>query len=298
MRVAISGSSGFIGVALRQSLEADGHEVLRLVRRPPAEPGEISWDPAVGDVDPAPLERLDAVVNLSGAGVGDRRWSSGYKQVLRSSRIHATTILATALAGLDAPPRVFLSASGVNFYGMDRSDEILDEDATPGQGFLPQLCQEWEAAADIAEAAGVAVCHTRFGLALDRSGSSLGRMLPIFRAGLGGPLAGGRQYWSFISRTDVVRALRFLMEQRGSVGPYNVTAPEPITNAEFVRVLAHQLSRPALVPVPRLALRIALGEFSDTIAGSLRMVPARLLDAGFEFRHPDARSAVAAALKH
>ncbi|NED96651.1 TIGR01777 family protein [Phytoactinopolyspora alkaliphila] len=297
MRVAISGSSGLIGTALSESLEADGHEVLRLVRRPTAGAGEIPWNPSVGDVDPALLEGLDAVVNLSGAGIGDHRWTKAYKETLRNSRIRTTAILANALARLDDPPRVFLSASGVNYYGMDRGAEVLTEDSEPGQGFLPQLCQDWEAATDTAKAAGIAVCHTRFGLALDRRGGSLGQMLPVFRAGLGGPLAGGHQYWSFISMPDVVAALRFLIEQPGSVGIYNLTSPEPVTNGEFTRVLAHQLRRPAILPVPTVALRVALGEIAATIAGSLRMVPTRLVAAGFEFRHPTARSAIAAALE-
>jgi uncharacterized protein (TIGR01777 family) len=292
----MSGSSGLIGTALRESLDADGHEVIRLVRRPPAQAGEVEWNPSVGDVDPAPLEGLDAVVNLSGAGIGERRWTKAYKEALRNSRIRSTAILANALSRLDKPPRVFLSASGVNYYGMDRGAEVLTEDSTPGEGFLAKLCQDWEVAAHAAKAADIAVCHTRFGLALDRRGGSLGKMLPLFRAGLGGSLAGGQQYWSFISMPDAVAALRFLIENPGSVGIYNITGPEPVTNAEFTRVLAHQLRRPAILPVPSAALRIALGELSAAIAGSLRMVPSRLLDAGFKFRHLDARSSISAAL--
>lgn len=296
MRVAIAGSSGFLGTALSTSLTADGHEVLRLVRRPTTAPGEVHWDPVVGDIDPVPLEGLDAVVNLAGAGVGERRWTKAYKEVVRNSRIHATTILANALTRLDAPPRVFVSASGINFYGTDRGSEVLDEDAGQGTGFLNDLCRDWEAAADTAKGADIAVCRTRFGAVMDRRGGALARMLPIFRFGLGGPLAGGRQYWSFISLTDAVRALRYLIETPGSVGAYNVTAPEPVTNAEFTRVLAHALNRPAVLPVPGPALRMAVGEFADQIIGSLRVVPSRLTDSGFEFRHPDARSVINTAL--
>ncbi|WP_166355937.1 TIGR01777 family oxidoreductase [Phytoactinopolyspora limicola] len=296
MRVAISGSSGFVGTALRESLTADGHDVLRLVRRQPASPDEVWWDPRVGDIDPNPLEGLDAVVNLSGAGVGDRRWTKAYKDTLRSSRIHSTTILATTLSRLDTPPRVFLSASGMNVYGADRGDHLLDEDSGPGQDFLARLCHDWEHAAHPASAAGIDVCHARFTMVMDRRGGSLAKTLPLFRLGLGGTLAGGRQYWSFISLADTVRALRFLIETPGCSGPYNIAAPEPVTNAEFTRVLAHALHRPAVLPVPRFALRTAIGELSAYIAGSMRVVPTRLTGAGFKHEHPTARTVVAAAL--
>lgn len=298
MRIAICGSSGLVGTALRESLTADGHEVLRLVRRPPASADETPWDPAVGDVDPVPLEGLDAVVNLAGAGVGERRWSKAYKQTIRNSRVHTTSVLANALAGLDTPPRVFVSASGMNYYGADRGPEVLDEDAGPGDGsFLAKLCQDWEAAAEVAATAGIAVCRVRFSMVLDRDGGSLGRMLTPFRLGVGGPLAGGEQYWSYISLHDTVRALRFLIHTPGCTGPYNIAAPEPVTNAEFARVLAHQLHRPALLPVPEFALHLAIGELATYVAGSIRTVPGRLVDGGFVFEHADTRSAIAAALR-
>ncbi|AYY13699.1 TIGR01777 family protein [Actinobacteria bacterium YIM 96077] len=296
MRIAVAGSSGLVGTALCASLTADGHDVLRLVRRPATDSSELHWDPAIGDVDPNPLEGIDAAVNLAGAGVGERRWSKAYKQLLRSSRIHTTAFLANTLAGLDDPPRVFVSASGINYYGTDRGNEVLDENSEPDGGFLAGLCRDWEEAAQAASAAGIAVCQTRFGIVLDRHQGAMSRMLPLFRWGLGGPLAGGRQYWSFISLADTVNALRFLIEKEGCAGAYNMTAPEPVTNAEFTRVLAYLLSRPALLPAPWLALRIALGEFAHEIAGSLRVVPTRLTESGFTHQHPTARSAIAHAL--
>ncbi|WP_205857384.1 TIGR01777 family oxidoreductase [Phytoactinopolyspora endophytica] len=296
MRVAICGSSGLIGTALRNSLTADGHDVLRLVRRPAAGADELQWDPAVGDIDPGPLEGLDAVVNLSGAGVGDRRWTKRYKQELYTSRIRPTAILAKAIVGLDRPPRVFVSPTGISVYGVDRGAEVVDEDSSSGTDFLAELCLAWQAAAEPAKDAGVAVCHPRFGLVMDRSGGAFKQMLPMFRFAVGGSLAGGRQYWSHVSLPDTVRALRFLIEQPGCVGAYNITAPEPATNAEFTRVLAHMLHRPAVLPVPRFALRLVLGEFTDYIAGSLRVVPHRLTEAGFVFQHRTTREVVAAAL--
>lgn len=298
MRVAIAGSSGLIGTALRESLLSDGHEVVRLVRRSPASADELAWDPAAGELDPAGLDGLDAVVNLAGAGIGDRRWTREYKRLLLESRVQATSLLATTIAQLDRPPRVFVSASGINAYGDDRDAEVLDEDAEAEDSFLARLCRDWEAAAQPARDADVAVCHTRFGIVVAAEGGALSRMFPLFRFGLGGRLAGGEQYWSFVSLVDAIRAVRFLIEQPGCVGPYNITAPQPVTNAEFTRVLAHSLNRPAVLPVPGIALRLALGEFAETIAGSLYVVPKRLVEAGFEHRHPDARSAVQAAITH
>ncbi|NDL57247.1 TIGR01777 family oxidoreductase [Phytoactinopolyspora mesophila] len=296
MRIAISGSSGFVGTALRTSLVQDGHEVLRLVRRAPAGPDEVRWDPVVGDIDPAPLEGLDAAVNLAGAGVGDRRWTKAYKTELRQSRVRATTLFAQTLAGLDAPPRVFVSASAQGIYGADREDEYLDEDSTTGQDFLARMCLDWEAATAPARDADIAVCHPRFGLIMGASGGAFKRLHTLARLGILGPLAGGHQFWSHISLTDTVRALRFLIEQSGCVGAFNITAPEPVSNAEFIRVLAHAIDRPAILPAPYFGLRIVLGEYAKYVAGSLRVVPNRLVQSGFRHEHPDARSVVAAAL--
>lgn len=296
MRVAICGSSGFIGTALTASLRADGHDVLRLVRRAAAEPDEASWDPARGVVDDEDLGGVEAVVNLSGANVGARRWTRHYKHVVRDSRVRTTAFLASVLARLPNPPRVLVCASGVGYYGPDRGDEVVDEDDVAGDGFLAGLCVEWEQAAAPARAAGIAVCQARFGVVMDKSGGGLARMLPLFRLGLGGALGSGEQFWSLVSLHDTVRALRFMIEQHGCVGPHNVTAPAPVTNAEFSRVLAAELSRPRLLPVPGLGLRAALGEYANEATGSLRVIPSRLTSAGFAFDHPDVTSIVRAAL--
>jgi len=297
MRVAITGSSGLIGSALAASLSSDGDEVLRLVRRPARSDDEIPWDPTLRQLDAAPLEGVEAVVNLAGANVGDRRWTEVYRRTLRNSRIGSTHTLATALAGLADRPRVLVSMSAAGVYGLAHGSEVLDEDEPPGDGFLADMCQDWEAAAAPARKADIAVCHPRAHMIMSRRGGAIARMLPWFRKGLGGPLAGGRQYWSPVSLHDVVRALRFLIETHGCSGPYNVAAPEPVTNAEFSRVLARQLDRPTLLPVPEFALRIRYGGFADDILSSLRLAPARLVDAGFEFEHPDAPSVIAAALR-
>jgi uncharacterized protein (TIGR01777 family) len=298
MKVAITGSSGLIGTALRSSFAADGHEVLRLVRRPAESPDEIQWDPATGWLDPARLEGVEAVVNLAGAGTGDHRWTRSYKQMIRNSRVAATTTLVRALAQLSEPPRVFVSQSGIDVYGTGHGSDVIDEDEPPGGGsFLAGVAWDWEAAAAPAADADIAVCYTRTGIVMTRLGGALAEMLPLFRLGLGGPLAGGEQYWCYVSLADAVAALRFLVETHGCSGPYNVTAPEPVTNAEFTRVLGKVLGRPAILPVPEFALRIGLGQSADRAVTSLRVVPARLAGAGFVHRHPDARSVVAAALQ-
>jgi uncharacterized protein len=298
MKVAITGSSGLIGTALRSALAADGHQVLRLVRRPAESADEISWNPAAGQLDPTRLEEVEAVVNLAGAGTGDHRWTRSYKRTIRDSRVSATTTLVNALVQLTEPPRVLVSQSGIDVYGTGHGSEVIDEDEPPGAGsFLAGVARDWEAAAAPAAAADIAVCHTRTGIVMTRLGGALAEMLPLFRLGVGGPLAGGEQYWSYVSLPDTIGALRFLIETHGCAGPYNVTAPEPVTNAEFTRVLAKALGRPAILPVPEFALRIGLGESADRAVNSLRVVPARLVEAGFEHQHPDAPSVIAAALR-
>jgi uncharacterized protein (TIGR01777 family) len=297
MRVAITGSSGLVGTALRESLTADGHQVVRLVRRPAQAPDEVSWDPAIGHLDPAALKGIEAAVNLAGARLDERRWTRDYKQLIRNSRVGATRTLAMTLAGLHERPRVLVSGSGIDAYGSDHGADILDEDEPTGDGFLAEVFCDWEAAADPAVRADIAVCHIRLGPVMTSRGGVLARMLPLFRLGLGGPLAGGEQYWSPVSLDDAVRALRFLVETHGCAGPYNVTAPEPVTNGEFSRVLARAVGRPAVLPVPEFALRIRFGGFADRVVNSLRVVPARLLEAGFEHRHPDVSAIITAALR-
>ena len=296
MRIVVTGSSGLIGTALRQSLTADGHEVVRLVRHEPHGPDEVAWDPIRGDIDAESLKGADGVVNLAGANLGDRRWTDEFKQVARNSRLDSTRLLAEAMASVDPRPPVLVSGAAIGVYGPDRGDERLDESSALGWGFLADLVRDWEAATAPAAAAGVRVCTIRTGLVMSKHGGALERQLPFFRLGIGGPLGRGKQWWSHVSLVDVVRAIRFLLECEDCSGPYDVTAPEPVTNAEFTKVLARALGRPALLPVPPPALRIYLGEFAQDVLGSLRVYPTRLLAAGFEFEHPDAESVVRAAL--
>ncbi len=277
MRVAISAASGLIGSALAGDLEADGADVLRLVRRAARSPTEISWNPraAADGLDPAALRGVDAVVHLSGAPVAGRRWTPARKAVLRSSRIQSTRTIASAMAAADPPPGVLLCASAIGYYG-DTGDRAVDESAPGGAGFLAELVRDWEAAAHQASAAGIRVAS--------------------FRSGLGATLGSGRQYLSWISLTDEVRALRFLLGSADAAGPFNLTAPAPVTNAQFTRALAAALGRPALLNLPTVVLRTALGELASELLGSARVMPARLRAAGFSFAHPDIATALKAEL--
>ncbi|MEU2383757.1 TIGR01777 family oxidoreductase [Streptomyces sp. NPDC012461] len=296
-RIAVAGASGLIGGALVGSLTADGHRVVRLVRGTPRGPDQVRWDPEGGSVDAAGLAGCDAVVNLAGAGVGDRRWTPAYKERIRSSRVNGTAALAAAVASLadGERPRVFVNGSAIGYYG-ETGDREVDESAPAGEGFLPSVCREWEGAAAPAEEAGVRTVFTRTGLVVSRGGGAWGRLFPLFRAGLGGRLGDGRQYWSFVALHDVVAALRHLLETDGLSGPFNVTAPHPATNAEITRVMARVLRRPAVFAVPAPVLRTVLGEMSGDVLGSARVWPKRLLESGFRFAFPDIEGAVRAAL--
>lgn len=284
MRVVIGGAGGFLGTALSASLRADGHEVVRLVRRTPEGPGEVSWSPADGALDPAALAGADVAVNLAGVGVGDRRWTAAYKQQIRASRVDSTVTLSHALAAANGGPRVLLNASAIGYYG-DRGDEVLDENAPPGDGFFPDVCRAWEAATQVAEEAGVRVCNLRSGLVVG-PGGMMKRLVPLYRAGIGGPLGGGRHYMSWISLADHVAAVRFLMTAQLS-GPVNLTAPKPVPNAVFSDALGKALRRPSVLPAPAFGVRLVLGEFANNVLESARVVPRVLLDAGYEFRHPE-----------
>jgi uncharacterized protein (TIGR01777 family) len=292
MRVAISAASGLIGSALAAGLAADGTEVLRLVRRPARSAAEISWDPAGRGLDPARLAGVDAVVHLSGAPIAAGRWTPARKAEIRASRIGSTAILASALAAADPRPAALVCASATGYYG-DTGDRVTDESSPPGSGFLADLVRDWEAAAGPAREAGIKVTHCRSGLVLSRDGGILHRLLPPFRLGLGAKIGEGQQYFSWISREDEVRAIRFLLEDAQADGAYNLTAPEPVTNADFTRALATALHRPALLALPRVALQVALGEVAGELLGSQRVIPARLAAAGFGFEHPDIASALA-----
>ncbi|MET9963755.1 TIGR01777 family oxidoreductase [Streptomyces sp. NPDC006326] len=295
MRIALTGSGGLIGQALARSLRGDGHDVVRFVRRPVAAPDEAAWDPGRGYVDPAGLDGCAAVVHLAGAGVGDRRWTEAYKKEIRDSRINGTRAIARAIAAQDRPPAVFVSGSAIGYYG-DTGDRPVDEDAPAGSGFLPELCVEWEAAAAPAREAGVRTVLARTGLVVAAHGGAWGKLFPIFRAGIGGRLGNGRQYWSYISLHDEIAALRHLIDTPGLDGPVNLTAPEPLTNREVTAAMGRVLRRPTLFSVPAPVLRVVLGEFAQDVLGSQRVRPARLLESGFAFRHPGIDEAIRAAL--
>ncbi|MGY1638516.1 TIGR01777 family oxidoreductase [Geodermatophilus sp. SYSU D00742] len=298
MKVAVTGSSGLIGSHLVPALRADGHEVLRLVRRTPRTADEHRWDPEHHRIDPALLADVDAVVNLAGVGIGDRRWTGKHKQRVLASRVDATRTVSEAMAAAAVAdptrPRVLLSGSAVGWYG-DTGDRVVDESAPAGEDFLARVCTEWEAATAPAADAGIRVALLRTGLVLG-PGGLLGRLAPLFKAGLGGRLGSGRQYWPWISLTDEVDAIRFLLATPVT-GPVNLTAPAPVTNAEFTRALARVLHRPALLPVPGTALRLVVGEFAPVgVLAGQRAVPARLEEAGFSWTHADLETALRAAL--
>ncbi|MFE2128097.1 MULTISPECIES: TIGR01777 family oxidoreductase [Streptomyces] len=295
MRIAVTGSTGLIGSALVRSLRADGHEVVRFVRRDPARADEARWDPERGHVDPAGLAGCGAVVHLAGAGIGDHRWTAAYKRKIRDSRVLGTAALANALAGLDEPPAVLVSGSAVGYYG-DTGDRPVDEDSPAGHGFLPSVCVEWEAAAAPARQAGIRTAFARTGLVVAKEGGAWGRMFPLFRAGVGGRLGDGRQYWPYISLHDEVAALRHIIDTPELSGPVNLTAPEPLTNRQVTAAMSRVLHRPAVLPVPAAALRVVLGEFSQDVLGGQRAIPTRLLRSGFTFRDPDIEQAIRAAL--
>ncbi|MFD6437246.1 TIGR01777 family oxidoreductase [Streptomyces venezuelae] len=295
-RVAVAGASGLIGTALTRSLAADGHEVVRLVRRAPRGEGEVRWDPKEGYVDTAGLAGCTAVVNLAGAGIGDHRWTDAYKRELRDSRVLGTKALAAAAASLDEPPRVFVNSSAIGYYG-DTGPRAVDESAPAGHGFLPELCVEWEDSVAAARDAGIRTVLARNGLVIGREGGAWGRMFPLFKAGLGGRLGNGRQYWSYISLHDEVAALRHLIATETLSGPFNLTAPDPLTNREITAAMGRVLRRPALLPAPAPALRLVLGEMAGDVLGSQRVLPTRLLDSGFSFAYPGIDEAIRAALR-
>ncbi|MEI6621155.1 MAG: TIGR01777 family oxidoreductase [Actinomycetes bacterium] len=295
MRVAITGSSGLIGRALTANLIADGHEVLRLVRRTPAGPDEVQWDPTTGSLDPGALEGVGAIVNLAGAGVGDHRWTPAYKAEILDSRVNSTRTIARAAAEMAIRPSVLVSASAIGFYG-DRGDAPVDETSSVGEGFLANVCVQWEAAADPAREAGIRVAHPRTGLVVSRHGGAWEKLIKLFKLGVGGRMGSGNQYWSFISMRDEIRALRFLIDNPQLSGAVNLTAPEPVTNRQAVRDLADTLHRPAALPVPSFALKLALGEFSTEVLGSGRVLPRVLEQADFRWQDPTMSEAVRSAL--
>jgi uncharacterized protein len=297
VRVVVTGGSGLIGSALRATLAGDGHDVTTLVRRPPG-PGESRWDPARGEVELRALESADAVVHLAGAGIGDRRWTPARRDLVLRSRVASTTLLCRALAALDRPPSVLVSASAIGYYGYRRAEEMT-ETSEPGTGFQAQVCTAWERATAEAERAGIRVVHLRSAVVLSRHGGALARQLPLFRAGLGGRLGSGDQWLTWISLRDEVAVIVKAMDDPTLAGPLNACAPNPVTNRQFTKALGRALHRPTVLPVPSLALRLALGRaLADELPlGSLRVTPTRLLAAQFPFRDPTLDEAVAEALR-
>jgi len=307
MKVAITGSHGLIGAALVRSLTDDGHQVTQIVRPTGGDPSgkgsagssadTVAWDPKNGTIDHAGLEGHDAVVHLAGAGIGDHRWTTDYKAAIRDSRVHGTRTLAECLATLDQPPSVLASGSAVGFYG-PRGDEELTEESGGGGGFLAGVVADWEGATSAASAAGIRVAHLRSGVVLSALGGALARQLPVFRLGLGGKLGSGRQYLSWISLEDEVAAIRHVIATAALGGPVNLTAPHPVTNAEFTRALGRVLHRPAVAPVPTVALNLAFGKemVSEMLLGGQRAIPAQLTATGFTHGHPELEEALAAAV--
>lgn len=310
--ILLTGGSGLIGSSLNRYLTGKGRPVIRLVRpsatsfsKPSSKAsagaiGEVqSWDPYAATPMPAGLSvpGLAGAVHLSGAAIAGRRWTAAYKREIVESRVRPTEVLARLLARMRPHPEVLLCASAIGIYG-GGGEEALQESAAPGRCFLAEVCAKWEQAAQPAVDAGIRVVHLRFGVVLSPEAGALAKMLPIFRLGLGGRLGGGRQWLSWISLTDAVRAIEFALESRSLTGPVNVVAPSPVTNAEFARMLGRALGRPALLPVPAFALKVAFGEMAQaTILEGARVVPAKLEEAGFEFRHPSLPEALRALLQ-
>jgi hypothetical protein len=295
----VSGASGMLGSALRQALAARNVRVLQLVRRAPVSAEELQWNPAAAPAiaDSEPLEGLAAAIHLSGANVAAHRWTRAYKREMTASRVDSTRALAATLARLRQPPPVLLVASAVGLYG-SRGEELLDETSAAGSGFLADVCRQWETAAQPAVDAGVRVVNLRFGVVLGPGSGALARMEPVFRLGLGGKLGSGRQWMSWISLDDALAAILFVLDRPSIEGPVNLTAPNPVTNADFTRTLARELHRPAILPVPAPALRLALGEMAgETLLSSARVYPSKLTAAGFRFAHPTITRALAAAFE-
>ena len=285
-RIAVTGASGLIGTALVGYLKSQGHTVQRLVRRAAVSSEEITWDPIAGTVDMDALAGVDAVIHLAGAGVSDKRWTKKYKSEILNSRLLSTTTIAKAVAIVK--PQVFISASAIGWYGESGNRAVIESDRA-GDDFLAAVCHEWEAAADLA--GDVRTIKLRTGLVLDPTGGALGKMLPLFRFGLGGKLSNGKQWWSWITLHDQIRAIAFLLENKVS-GPVNLTSPNPVTNSEFTAGLARAMHRPALFPVPAFALKIVLGGFSAEVLGSKKVMPQVLTEAGFTFDYPHISSAL------
>lgn len=296
MKVVLTGASGLLGPVLAARWRAEGHEVLRLVRRAPTGPDEARWDPAGGTVDAAALRGAGLVVHLAGAGLGDRPWTPAHRRAVMDSRVQGTTTIARAVAEHSVP--ALFSASGVGYYGNPGST-VVDESSPAGTTYIAEIARRWEESTAPAESAGARVVHLRTAVVVSAEGGAYGRrLLPIFRLGLGGRLGSGRQWWSWVTLEDYVRAVRFLVDRPDLTGAVNVAAPHPLTNAEMTAAMGRVLHRPTLARVPGFALRLPLRDFAEDLLGGQRVVPGRLTAAGFTFADPEFETALRRVLAH
>ncbi len=292
MHIAMTGSSGLIGSALKSFLTTGGHRVISLVRRKPESPNEVQWDPAKGVVDPTILEGIDAMIHLAGDNIAEGRWTAKKKQRIRDSRVDATRHLVSSLSTLKARPSTFICASAIGFYG-DRESKVLDEDASEGKGFLAEVVRDWEAAAREAESIGARVVNARLGVVLSPQGGALKKMLTPFRLGLGGPIGTGEQVMSWVSLQDVVGSIYHALLSQSLRGPVNMTAPQPVSNKTFSKTLGKTLRRPAVLPMPAFMARLAFGEMADEILlSSTHAEPTKLIESGYNFRDRELASAL------
>lgn len=293
MRILIAGASGFLGTALRAHLGQQGHEITQLVRSEPTGPDQLRWDPYRGDLDRTTVAASDVVINLAGAPIAHWPWTASYKRTILESRLVTGRTIAAAISEVDRRP-AWVNASGIGYYG-DRGDEVLDEGSTNGSGFLAEVVRQWEAVTGQARTAGARVCMIRTAVVLDSDGGALKLMKLPFQLGVGGPLGDGRQWFPTISLPDYLSAVTRLASDESLEGPFNVTAPIPATNAEFTAAVGRRLNRPTFMRVPGFAIRLAAGELSGEVLGSIRATPRRLDEAGFEFAHPTIDAQIAAA---
>lgn len=300
-KIAVGGSSGLVGQALCSALKKEGHQVFTLVRPETDVPGgsgfeTISWEPGAGQLEPNALEGLDAVVHLGGANIADGRWTDSRKALIRESRVASTKLLSETMAECERPPSCFVCASAVGFYG-DCGDAEVAEDHPMGEGFLAEVAQDWEAACLAAKDAGIRVVHARLAMVLAKDGGALAKLLPPFKLGVGGTLGDGGQYMGWVTLEDAIRALTFCIITGNLAGPVNICAPDPVTNKAFTKALGHQLGRPTILPMPKPAVRLLMGEMADEMLfASCRAIPAVLLREGFEFTHPSLEKAFASLL--
>jgi uncharacterized protein (TIGR01777 family) len=292
MKILIGGSHGLVGTALIKSLETEGHEIFRLVRHAPASRTEVEWSPDRYSIALARIEGFDAVVNLAGESIAEGRWTDDKKRRIRESRVKGTKLLGDALANLAIPPKTFVCASAIGYYG-NRGDELLTETSAAGDGFLAKVCAEWEAATALATAKGIRVVNARFGVILDTNGGALKKMLPPFRMGVGGKIGSGKQWMSWIALDDVVAGIQFALANDSIKGPVNFVAPNPVTNAEFTKTLGKALSRPTIFPIPAFAIKLLFGEMGEALLlGGQRVAPKRLAAGGYVFSYPQLEQAL------